>query len=462
MLAWGKWRANHAFLTGDLIQSAAFLKSICNQQCATDRRLARKLTRALIDRASRGTARPDPDPDSIHQAWCDLSSASEIALPEDQDLLSKEKTHLVDLTVHAADACLVGGHVVAAIQLVHELDSRDILDWRADRIGKAARLIQNSDELALRGALVQSKERLLQAENLRPDLAVLDSRKKAAEHRELHVKQLTKKLETALLQVDWQQVENFAGQLLEIAPNYQIAIDARNRLLEQQFTCPKPKTVYQANPITVYEPLVKADQVTGRVPKNQLSFLVWIDSVGGFFVCPSKKNYIGSAVPSSHVEIPMAGDLCRRHARFDRVSGGHVLVPFGKLTVDDVSCKTQVPLKSGQIIKFDGGVSLRYMQTHPLSSSALLGYASRHRTQPWSDGIILCSGSVLIGPDPRNHIMCPRWSSNLIIFWREDKWFCRTQGKFLVDDKTVNGEAEIKMDSRIVGADFSMSLEPIG
>ena len=234
MLTWGKWRANRAFLTGDLIQSAAFLKSILRHQQKTDLRLARKLTQALMIRARKSISSPRISPANISAAWKDLTSASDIVLPKDEDQLSREKNNLVNATVLAADKFLIAGDINAAARIVRELKKREILDTRASRIGKTTDLIQSADYFLSVGAMAKAKKCIDQAKDHRPDLGVLEARRRTIDHQFPRMKYLTKQLEKALLAKDHQQIGTLSGQLLEIAPKFQIALDARAMVLNQK------------------------------------------------------------------------------------------------------------------------------------------------------------------------------------------------------------------------------------
>lgn len=458
MLAWGKWRANRAFITGDLIQSAEYLKSIIRHQQKNDVRLAKKLSRALMARARQAISYR-LDLSNIAAAWEDLTSASDIVLPPDEDRLSREKNNLVNATVVAADKCLIAGEVKKAARVIRELQRRKILDTRASKIAKTAMLIQSADHYANVGSMLKAKKCIEQAKDIRPDLNLLDARKKTIEHQLPRMKYLTKQLEFALLAKKQKQIGILAGQLLEIAPKFQIALDARELLLDKVLK-QKPQTTNVTNKqgFTALQPASVKPEFPDAA---QQPFLLWIDTIGGYFVCPAEKNIIGAAVPHSHVEIPLSGDLNRRHARIDRLNNSHVITPFGETKIDGKQINTETELKSGQTVQLDGGVSLKYVKPSIAGGSARLDYCSRHRTQPWSDGIILCNGLIRIGREPTSDIVCPGWNNDVTIFWRDNKWRCRLAGRFTVDGKPFVDEAEIELNSRIVGSDFSMSFETI-
>ncbi len=67
---------------------------------------------------------------------------------------------------------------------------------------------------------------------------------------------------------------------------------------------------------------------------DESRFLVWVDAVGGYLVCTSDEVVLGQAVPESHVDIPILGDLARKHLKLNRTSSGYLLEPFGYVTVN--------------------------------------------------------------------------------------------------------------------------------
>ena len=84
-------------------------------------------------------------------AWKSLDRANEIALPRDRDRISKQANELVELTVDRAAADLRDGKITHALGLTHEIRSRDIADWRATRIARAAELISCAGQQSAAG-----------------------------------------------------------------------------------------------------------------------------------------------------------------------------------------------------------------------------------------------------------------------------------------------------------------------
>ncbi|MCH2181209.1 MAG: hypothetical protein MK108_04315 [Mariniblastus sp.] len=454
LMAWDNWRAAQAYLLGDINRAVSHLKH-ANRNRSSGRNLARKLTRKLIGRAKRNINRND-----FPAAWRDLTSATEIACPADQDRLSRQKSKLVELTIESADSLLTAGKISQALALVAELQSRHILDWRSDRIEKTGRLIQDADDLAARGQVNFSNEKLKMAINLRPDLALLEARQKANEHRRHQIDRLSRDLQQALLENQSDRVRQLCGEILTIAPSYQVALDAQRQWNERTSSPDRSMGNTTHKRVAAQETSTEAT----AIPTASRQFLIWVDQVGGFLACPGATNTIGAALPQANIQIPIVADLSRRNVKVERTACGHLvhpLTPLGTVTIDGHPVTQSSPWKSGQIMELEGRVRLRYIQPHPGSRSARLDLVSRHRTEPWSDAVLLVTDTILLGPDPRNHICCPHWSQNIVLFFQQGAWHCQCTQTFQVDSKRVRGTARLTDHSRIAGTDFSIALEPV-
>lgn len=189
-------------------------------------------------------------------------------------------------------------------------------------------------------------------------------------------------------------------------------------------------------------------------------FILWVDGVGGFLICCGDENKIGQAIPESDVTIPLRGDLDREHVAIQTVDGRHLINPIGRVQIDGRPLKEPAVLIAQQTIRLGDMVELQYRKPHPLSSTAVLDFVSRHRTFPWSDAALIAGETIILGPQRRNHIVCPFWSHELILFRRPAGWFCKTNAMAYVDGDRLEGRA-LKDRSRITGDGFSLSVESI-
>ena len=210
-------------------------------------------------------------------------------------------------------------------------------------------------------------------------------------------------------------------------------------------------------PFTIARPRADKKRAAPSIPQ-QLIF--WVDSVGGYLACLQSQITIGQAVPGGSAEIAILGDLANEHARIRR-NEGYILEPLEALKVDGRSVHSAILLSDGDEIQM-GSVHLRFRQPHPLSATARLDLLSRHRTHPLVDGVLLMADNCVLGPNWQNHIVCPNWPEDVIVYRQGDQLYCRVSGELEIDGQTcVSGKSAIHWNSHLTGEHFSMSLEPV-
>ena len=91
-------------------------------------------------------------------------------------------------------------------------------------------------------------------------------------------------------------------------------------------------------------------------PANSSRLALWIDSVGGYLVCLSNELTLGQPVPGDSVDIPILGDVSRRHAMIERDAEGYVLRPL-------------------RVTLLDGPPRLILMMSAPLSAAQMMPWA---------------------------------------------------------------------------------------
>lgn len=190
-------------------------------------------------------------------------------------------------------------------------------------------------------------------------------------------------------------------------------------------------------------------------------FLLWVDAVGGFWVCLGDEVTLGQPIRSGTVDVPILGDLSSRHARIRRDGEGYLIEAIRDVRVDGRPVDRVASLHEGSRIRLGEGVKLVFRRPHALSASARLDFASRHRTQPSADAVLLMADSCVMGPKPSSHVVCRDWPKEVVLYRHEDQLYCRTQGPIEVDGVRRNDRSPIRRNSRVVGEKFSFSLEPI-
>jgi hypothetical protein len=188
-------------------------------------------------------------------------------------------------------------------------------------------------------------------------------------------------------------------------------------------------------------------------------FMLWIDAVGGYWVCLGDEIVIGQ--PDGAADVPILGDLGRRQARVRRDGEGYLIEALGEVRLDGRRLTDLGWLSEGSRIQLNESVRLRFRRPHALSGTARLDFISRHRTQPSADAVLLMADTCILGPRPHSHVVCRDWTREVILYRRDDELYCRTAGEFEIDGAPCDGCGRITKNSRIEGEGFSFNLEAI-
>ena len=195
-------------------------------------------------------------------------------------------------------------------------------------------------------------------------------------------------------------------------------------------------------------------------PKSEMFFL-WVDEVGGFWVCLADEIVVGQAIPSSGVDLPIMGDLSKRHARIRRDGEAYLVEAIRDVLLDGRPVDQVAMLGEGSTIQLGSRVRLLFRRPHPLSATARLDFASGHRTQPSSDAVLLMADTCVLGPKPTSHVLCPQWPDDVVLYRHDNQLFCLADAPMEIDGVRCRGRGLLTRSSRIVGDRFSVSLEPI-
>ncbi|HUY36779.1 MAG TPA: FHA domain-containing protein [Pirellulales bacterium] len=190
-------------------------------------------------------------------------------------------------------------------------------------------------------------------------------------------------------------------------------------------------------------------------------FLLWVDGVGGYLVCESNQITLGQPVPGSQVDVPILGDVSRRHAQIRRDGEVYLIDPLRPVRLDGRVIERATSLVDGNLIELGHNVRLRFRRPHPLSATARLEFVSHHRTQPGADAVLLMAESCVLGPGGNSHVVCRDWSGELVLFRQGSPLHCRRPGRFKIDGLEVMDKGRLADGSQIVGHDFSLSLEQV-
>jgi hypothetical protein len=193
---------------------------------------------------------------------------------------------------------------------------------------------------------------------------------------------------------------------------------------------------------------------------NANRFLLWVDAVGGYLVCTGDEVVLGQPVPGAQVDVPIRGDLSRRHAVIRRDREGYVLEAMRDVTINGKPIERTTPLGDGDQLAMGDSVRLRFRKPHPLSNTARLEFLSYHRTQPATDGVLLMAESCVLGPGAASHVVCPDWPQDVVLYRQGVTTGCRAARPFRIDEVEQRQRGILGERSRVSGDGFSFSVEP--
>ena len=469
--------ARLAVADGRWDEAAEMLASESLREFLPAKRLSQQLAGQFVARA-----RQRMEIGQSTAGWRDLDRAARLGVGESE--VGGVRHEQTRRRLEQAVEMLARGDAAAARQALERMEHRrlggdDRRTWQG-----ISQHIENANLRASKGDLPAAMEALEQAKRLLP----VDGssgvgrflQERLTNLREASAAQhaLDARLHAALAAASWTEVLAAAEALLELAPQHSAARQAQQKAWQAvgmevtQAHYPSPaararrwpwqapnKSQLLAASTRQHARSGQADTVTERTSGKRI--VAWIDSVGGFLVCMGDEIVLGQPSAEGGVDVPILGDLSRRHAVIRRDREAYVLTPLHRTAVDGRGVTEPTVLRDKSVIKLGDGVELRFRKPHALSATAVLEIISHHRTEPAVDGIVLMSESCILGPQSHSHVRCRGWSGDLVLFRRGDELMCRTQAPVEIDGQTCVGQAAIAANCRIESDEFGLSLEEI-
>jgi len=196
-------------------------------------------------------------------------------------------------------------------------------------------------------------------------------------------------------------------------------------------------------------------------PRQNDNFMLWVDAVGGFLVCPADEVTLGQPIRCDIVDVPILGDISNRHARIQRDGEGYLIKAIRDVRLDGRPVGRVGRLADGSRIVLGEGVRLVFRRPHALSGTARLEFDSHHRTQPTADAVLLMADACVLGPNRHCHVVCRDWTREVILYRHDEQLYCRTEGKFQIDGVRHENRGPLSRGSRVEGDGFSLNLEEL-
>jgi tetratricopeptide (TPR) repeat protein len=487
--------AENAFEQGRLDEASRVIAQNRLNQYLPGAQLANQVADRLAERAKRFLAGGETS-----AGWRDVQTAENLV--GETDRLLSVRQGLIKRGFSEIEIRLEADDPAGALARIDWLQRRGVSGEPLRTLEQVARRLESASHLARLGRFAEAETRLESALALRTDLGFLAERRNACRAARFRSRELTEQLHRAMLLDDWNKALSLADELLELAPELSLAADARGRAWKmvgsrraaaaaqlgetRMWTPPHDQTpdsspgesvnlvakgsasqhgstlaVADANGLEREFEVVPSDE---RSPHSQ--FLAWVDGVGGYLSFLNDEIVIGQASPENstgpqRVDLAIRGDISRRHAILRRRGESYTVEPIGMVQVNGRRIRDCTLLSDGAVILLGDNVRMRFCQPHPLSATARLDFLSRRRSQPYSDAVLLMAESCVLGPSERNHVVCRDWSHDVVLYRQGNDLHCRTMQPVEIDGKLCDGRARLNWDSRIVGENFSVTLEEL-
>jgi len=447
--------AEEAFRAGRLDEAERLLREGQLRQYLPGKRLSAKIAEHIARRGRQHVL----DGESS-AGWRDLEAAASLA--EGADEVRSVRQEMIQHVLREAEGLIAAAESSKAISRLESLEKRGVGNGQVRALKEVAGRLQSAANLCRRGKFADAEVQLSRAAALRPDLSPIKELLGTCQEQQKRARQFTEELHKALSAEKWSETLALANELLEIAPESPLALDARQRAwLEVGEPAPGLNRNEAAQLRLCGGTDDQPDELSVSINERQKKrFLLWVDGVGGYLVCLDGEVSIGQAVPGTKVDVPIQADLSREHARIRR-EDGYLIEPISRVRIDGKEIQGTSLLSDGDEIELGDGVRLRFRQPHALSATARLEIVSRHRTNPSADGILLMAESCVMGPKWQNHVICRDWSSDVVLYRRDGELYCRAMEPIEIDDHFCEGQGKVMPDTHVSGSDFSLSLESI-
>lgn len=491
----GHWRvalkqAEEAARAGRLEEALA----LASRPDVADHRQAAQLRgRLAFDLIGRAGRRGQAD--DVAGAISDLQAAEQYGGAP--DALAAARLSLADRVAEEIRADLDAGEVVRVVERIDQMARQRITGPALRRLREAAEAWRSALDDARRGEFGRALEQMDRADRLAAETAraVLAVARRDIEARQASAHPKVERLYIALAAGQWGAILAAAEAVLETLPDHPAARQARTRSWQQigaihpsaslpqrnsgRVAATAPLPLSPAEPIRFLDepatlPPVEADSPCRSAPLPSLvagtsagnsgpgkRFLLWADGIGGYLVCLDDRVVLGRAGLESCADVPLLGDISRRHATLVRDGDGYILHADQTTFLNGRRVET-APLRDGDVIRLGPTLELEFRQPSPISSTARLRILSRHRLPVAVDGIILMSETCIVGSSPQAHVPAAGLISPVVLYRQGTALWCRAPGGFEIDGRPCLGRAPLTLQSSVLGEGFSFSLESLG
>lgn len=471
-----QWRmklrvADDAFRNGRLEEAGRLL---CEAELRDFLPAKQLLAQVAAELAKRAERRVDEGQSSA--GWRDLDDARRWGA--DVERVAALKQRLIERRVQEATSYLAAGEPAAALARLEKFAAESDATHAVRLVRDAANHLLAAQRLCRCGEFARAEAELSAAAALLPDVKALDDAHRACRVKGAECRRLSARLHEVMTAERWTEALAVADELLELCCDYEPARDARRRAwaMVGMRTCSvraehrprvangRPPAMLRIKSMDEFAPAPPPAPVPPAAAPPVAGggrFLLWIDGVGGYLVCTADEVVLGQPVRDCRVDIPILGDVSRRHARIRRDGEDYLIEPLRGVRLDGRPIERPTALADGVRIDLGDAVRLQFRRPHPLSRTAVLTFLSHHRTQPAADAILLMAESCVLGPAAQSHVCCRDATTDVVLYRQGGELWCRATGTMQIDGAAVSARGKLAPRSQVVGEDFSLSVEPL-
>ena len=390
--------------------------------------------------------------------------------------------------LRAVEADLAAGSHRQAVQRLEQLGRRQVKTLAVRQLREVAERLEAASQLARRGKFADADAQLAFAEQLRPELEVVGRRRDEYRRQREKCRALDSQLHRAMIARRWSDVLAAAEAILVEVPEHSIATAARKRAWaaaavrrdSKASTAPGLHEVeQQTTPFGVGASAASpSDELS--VGEGRLSVPERLKVVGG----PRRRR------PARRSPVPAEPVMGGRGRRFLGVlqertgvgSGGrrrggradpgrHLAAarpdspPVGGVRVgahpDRQGQRQGSRLARAAARRRPTPPGKRPPAVYPTPRTQRHGPLGHPQPSPDSadcrrrvvDGRVVCVGAV----SRRNHVHCPDWEGDVVLFRKDSQLHCRALEPIEVDGVRRDGAAALRPDSQVVGQIFRSS-----
>jgi hypothetical protein len=189
-------------------------------------------------------------------------------------------------------------------------------------------------------------------------------------------------------------------------------------------------------------------------------FMLWIDGVGAWLVCAGWQFQVGGpTLEGVSADICLMADISRHHATFEKIQEEWFIRALHPTVVSGKSVSDRCLLKSGDEIRLGNRLRLGFRTPSVLSGTAVIDFVSHHRPQRSVNGIILMTDSCQLGPRSDQHVCCPDWPGQVVLFQQQGQIRIRSSLELTVNGTRLQNGAELADGSTVCSGDLRFRVE---